>query len=126
MQQWVLLNSVNTKEAYMQNQYLRQQYHFRKSDDDILIWDAHRLIRLSSDFDVVDVKLDKRSELHQVYWFKNSKAICKAIGVHAKLINEANLDYPITLSGDGRVIDGMHRVTKASMLGLNTIKAVQF
>ena len=51
---------------------------------------------------------------------------CRAIAEHAKLINETNLKYPIILSCDGRVMDGMHRVAKALIEGQTKIKAVQF
>ena len=44
----------------------------------------------------------------------------------AKLIEQADLDHPIILSADGRVMDGMHRICKAWMCGNKTIKAVQF
>ena len=39
---------------------------------------------------------------------------------------EADLRYPIILSADGRVMDGMHRVAKAYLEGRETIQAVQF
>ena len=38
----------------------------------------------------------------------------------------ADLSFPIILSSDGRVMDGMHRVAKAVLLARSTIKAVQF
>lgn len=50
----------------------------------------------------------------------------KIVADHAKLIDETDLSYPIILSSDGRVMDGMHRVAKACMLGLVTVSAVQF
>jgi hypothetical protein len=39
---------------------------------------------------------------------------------------ETDLNYPIILSSDGRVMDGMHRVCKAWMQGEESIKAVRF
>ncbi len=42
------------------------------------------------------------------------------------LIKETDLNYPIILSSDGRVMDGMHRVAKALLEGQETIEAVQF
>jgi hypothetical protein len=38
----------------------------------------------------------------------------------------ADLRFPIILSADGRVMDGMHRVAKAVLLRQATIEAVQF
>ena len=45
---------------------------------------------------------------------------------HARLIDAADLSFPIILSADGRVMDGMHRVAKAALPGHETIAAVQF
>lgn len=42
------------------------------------------------------------------------------------MINEADLQFPIILSSNGRVMDGMHRVLKALLNGSQTIEAVQF
>ena len=39
---------------------------------------------------------------------------------------EADLTHPIILAADGRVMDGMHRICKAEILGLTTIEAVRF
>lgn len=38
----------------------------------------------------------------------------------------ADLTYPIILSSDGRVMDGMHRVARALLEGETSIRAVQF
>ncbi|MOA54550.1 hypothetical protein D3C78_1781890 [compost metagenome] len=38
----------------------------------------------------------------------------------------ADLAYPIILDSEGRVMDGMHRVSKALMQGATHIDAVQF
>ena len=43
-----------------------------------------------------------------------------------RLINDADLDYSIILSSDGRVMDGLHRVLKALILGQSHIRAVRF
>lgn len=36
------------------------------------------------------------------------------------------MSFPIILSADGRIMDGMHRVGKAYLRGQKYIKAVQF
>ncbi len=41
-------------------------------------------------------------------------------------MQETNLDYPIILSSDGRLMDGMHRVCKAHYLNHTSIKAIRF
>jgi len=43
-----------------------------------------------------------------------------------KLIEEADLTFPIILSATGEVMDGRHRVAKALVLNRTEIEAVQF
>jgi hypothetical protein len=42
------------------------------------------------------------------------------------MIEAVDLSHPIILGFDGRVMDGMHRIAKALLLGRETISAVQF
>lgn len=46
--------------------------------------------------------------------------------MHARRIMEADLEYPVILSPDGLVMDGMHRLAKAWILGKTEILAVRF
>jgi len=50
----------------------------------------------------------------------------RALLAHLELIDAADLSYPIILSADGAVMDGMHRVAKAAREGRPEIEAVQF
>lgn len=43
-----------------------------------------------------------------------------------RLTQQVDLAYPIILGADGRVMDGMHRIARALLDGLPTIRAVQF
>ena len=45
---------------------------------------------------------------------------------HMKLIEEADLSFPIILSSNGQVMDGRHRAVKAAWQGRREIEAVQF
>ena len=107
---------------------MRQQYHFRFTDQGHLIWDVNRLLELSAEFEPFDVTLKSIQELDMNFWYQqeNDVPTCRSIAHHAKLIKETDLKYPIILSADNRVMDGMHRVCKAYLLGQKTIKAVQF
>jgi hypothetical protein len=51
---------------------------------------------------------------------------CRDVVEHARLILDCDLAYPVILSSDGRVMDGMHRISKALLEGLNDIEAVRF
>ncbi len=106
---------------------MRQQYHFRQSPQGLLAWDVFRLIELAKDQPVIDLPLTQIQELDEAFWYDLGGATptCRNVAEHAKLINQADLSYPIILCAQGRVMDGMHRVCKAQMLGHATIKAVR-
>lgn len=105
---------------------MRKQYHFRPSERGLLAWDVDRLVRLTRDFPCIHVPLAEIRELDETYWFSDDTPTCRAIVEHARLIEAADLNFPIILSSDGRVMDGMHRVAKAALLGRLTIEAVKF
>jgi len=107
---------------------LRKQYHFRPSAHGFYAWDVDSLIELTRDIEPQNVKLDSIAELDEAFWFgsEDSLPTCRAIVDHAKLIRDADLKHPIILSSDGRVMDGMHRVSKALMDGLKKTSAVRF
>ena len=107
---------------------MRKQYHFRPSKNGLYAWDIHRLVELSKNIKPKDITLNSIIELNENYWFggKEDNPTCLAIAEHCKLIKETDLKFPIILSSNGRVMDGMHRVCKAFMEGRTTIKAVQF
>jgi hypothetical protein len=93
---------------------LRRQYHFRPGPQGLRAWDVHRLIALAETLPVEEVPLSAIRELDEDYWsFDGAPLTCREIAEHVRLINEANLAFPILLSSDGRVMDGMHRVAKA-------------
>lgn len=107
---------------------MRKQYNLRPSEQGLKAWDVHRLIELSKDFAVKHILLSEIKEVNEAYWFQDATQIptCAAILEHIKLIEDVNLDYPIILCANGRLMDGMHRVMKALQLGNTEIKAVQF
>ena len=107
---------------------MRKQYHFRKTERGLLAWDVDRLVELSAGFEVLEVPLSEIVELDQTFWFdhEGDEPTCRRVALHAQLMLETDLDYPIILSQDGRVMDGMHRVCKALIEGRETIRAVRF
>lgn len=93
------------------------------------IWRVERLWGLSIDLPVKTVPLSSISALDEVTWFdtdQDSRPTGRRVADHAKRIYEADLDLPVILSAEGWVMDGMHRVCRAYVLGLETINAVQF
>ena len=106
---------------------MRPQYHFRDSPQGLLAWNVSRLVRLTENLPVIEVSLADIQELDEEFWYSlgGAKPTCRNVAEHAQLIEAADLSYPIILSHDGRVMDGMHRVCKALMSGMETIKAVR-
>lgn len=106
---------------------MRKQYHFRPGPDGLRAWDIDRLIALANGLPVNEVSLSAIGDLDKPYWFDHGYVpTCRNVIEHVRLINEANLDFPIILSSDGHVMDGMHRVAKAFLDGCPTISAKQF
>ena len=107
---------------------MRKQYHLRPSDAGLRAWDVDRLICLSKGFIVREVALSEIREIDEPFWVLSGgpPPACREIVEHTKLIEEAALQFPIILSADGRLMDGMHRVAKALPKMQSHIKAVQF
>jgi hypothetical protein len=103
---------------------MRKQYHFRPSAAGLRAWDIDRLVALSRHLEVQLVPVASIRELEEPFW--GESMTCRGVAEHARLIEEADLGYPIILSSNGRIMDGMHRVLKALMLGESHIRAVRF
>ena len=92
-----------------------------------MAWDVDRLVALTREFPRIQIPLTAIRELDEPFWFGlGASPTCRAVVEHARLIDAADLRFPIILSSDGRVMDGMHRVGKAVLLGRTTIEAVRF
>jgi hypothetical protein len=107
---------------------MRAQYHFRDSPAGLCAWSVHRLVGLSNGLVREPVLLSSIRELDESYWAGgiNQRLTCREIVDHARLMLESDLAFPVILSSDGRVMDGMHRICKALLQGLDHIEAVRF
>ena len=107
---------------------MRAQYYFRMSPQGLCAWDVGRLVELSRPLPVEHVLLSDIRELDEPYWAGNGdrRLTCRDIVDHARLISDCDLAYPVILSADGRVMDGMHRICKALLQGDDSIAAVRF
>lgn len=105
---------------------MRKQYYFQTSDQGLLAWDVDRLVALTKHLPRLQVQLTNIRELDEAFHSDNEPSTWRAIVEHVRLMNKADLNFPIILSAEGRVMDGMHRVAKAVLLGHTTIEAVQF
>jgi hypothetical protein len=105
---------------------VRKQYYFRHSDQGFLAWDVDRLFQLSSQLPRKNVPLEEIRELDEEWSGDDEPPTWRALLGHVRLMEEADLSYPIILSASGAVMDGMHRVAKAMLQGRRAIEAVQF
>ena len=105
---------------------MRQQYYFRPSPRGLLAWDVNRLVELTRTLPRELVPLETIRELDETWAGDDEPRTWRALVEHMKLIDAADLSYPIILSAGGAVMDGMHRVVKAARQGRRTIDAVQF
>lgn len=103
---------------------MRKQYYFRESPEGLLAWDVDRLVELSSTFPRKMVPLSGLRELHEPWLAADDPP--DALDEHLRLIDEADLSYPIILAANGAVMDGRHRIAKAAREGRREIAAVQF
>lgn len=107
---------------------MRTQYHFRKSPRGLCAWNVHRLIELSRSLVPERVPLSAIRELDEPFWASERAQpfTCREVAGHARLILDCDAAFPVILSRDGRVMDGMHRVCKALIEGRTEIEAVRF
>jgi len=84
-------------------------------------WSVARLFQLTKDFPVMEIPLD-----HLDVSDKYENLSLRQMVMHMKAIQSANLKYPIILDEDGELMDGRHRIMKAMLKGIKTVKAVRF
>lgn len=102
--------------------------YVENDDTHYYYWKASRLWELSETMTIEHITLDS-------FDWENDNFICNSlnnpplwrdIGNQTKQILAADLQYPIIISDEGDIMDGMHRVLKSYVFGLPTIKAVRF
>ncbi len=107
---------------------MRKQYHFWPGERGLDAWDVDRLIRLSSGLPVIAVPLDEIGEVDTAYWAAPGAGYptVREIVGHLRLVLDVDPSHPVILGGDGRVMDGMHRIARALLEGRTEIPAVRF
>lgn len=100
--------------------------HSRPVDGGRAFWLTERLWELSAELPIERVAVDAITELDEDCWFGGRAPTCREVAEHARRIADADLDVPIILSADGRLMDGGHRVAKAYLARHPTIAARRF
>jgi hypothetical protein len=105
---------------------MRKQYSFRPGADGLDAWDVDRLVTLTAGLPVEELPLAEIAQLDENYWYDHDYSpTVRSIADHVRLVQAADLSYPIIVSPEGRVMDGMHRVVRALVEGRATISAVR-
>lgn len=83
-------------------------------------WSVARLVELSKNLPIFDAPLNTLCLRYEY--------VCdmRDLTMHVKAVINADLKFPIILSEDGTILDGRHRVMKALLNGLSSVKAVRF
>lgn len=84
-------------------------------------WSVARLFELSRELPVMEVPL---VHLNMYYYYE--RLTLRDMVMHMKAVQEADLEKPIILDEDGDLMDGRHRLMKAMLNGVETIKVVRF
>lgn len=107
---------------------IRPQYHFRKTKTGLNAWRVERLIELSRGLPTHRIDPRDVAELSENHWYFHDSSTPTPLSIveHVRLISEADLEFPVILDSRGRVMDGMHRICKAILVGRFAIPAVQF
>jgi predicted kinase len=100
--------------------------HSRLTDDGRAFWWTERLWRLASELPVQLVEIADIADFDRDCWFGGRPATCRAVADHARLIDSADLNYPVILAADGHLMDGGHRIAKAWLQGATRVSAVRF
>ena len=91
------------------------------------IWYAKRLWQLSKDLPIFEYEISSFNEFDDDIWFGDriKPTIKKVLEHHGKILR-ADYSFPIIISANGYIMDGIHRICRAYLEGRKTIPAVRF
>ncbi len=83
---------------------------------------------LSAQLPVEQVAVASVGELDTNYWSDGTgtSRTVRQIVEHARLILDVDVEYPVIISWEGLVMDGMHRIARAVLEGRTHVPARQF
>jgi hypothetical protein len=90
-------------------------------------WYVKRLWQLAKDLPQFEYEITSFSGFDEDFWFGDRiKPTIKNVLAHHHKIQNADFSFPIIISEDGLIMDGVHRICKAYLEGRKTIPAVRF
>lgn len=102
--------------------------YVEKHGDNLHYWRASTLWKLSESLPREHILLDSFDWTNDNFQCNSlsDPPLWRDIGDHTRRILAADLQYAIVISAEGNIMDGMHRVLKAYVLGIESISAVRF
>lgn len=101
-----------------------EKYPYKRKWDLEFIWD------ISSSLEVEEVSVEwlweTRYKLAWCWQHENEEINNDFFLHHMQRVMEADLHYPVILSEENLIFDGVHRLMKAKFLGIKTIRCVKF
>lgn len=94
----------------------------------LAVWDVRRLWEHVDGFPVVQVAINEIQGFDSAEtWYAEGvdSPTCRSVAMHAKRIMNCSLKHPVILGSDNFVLDGMHRIAKAWLLGMTSVLAVR-
>ncbi|ELE2042184.1 chromosome partitioning protein ParB [Vibrio vulnificus] len=107
---------------------MSKQRYIEINDNEKSIWSIERIWALAESLPVEELPIDEIKGPDEVTWFsmEGPMPTCREIAKHCQRINDADLSYPVILTSDYKVFDGMHRIAKKIMLGEESIQVRRF
>jgi hypothetical protein len=90
-----------------------------------LVWEVERLWALARELPVERVRVAGVLGYLRGVWATQPQT-GRQLADYARRILSVDLEYPIIFAAEGYVMDGLHRIAKAYVLGYPDVKAVRF
>ena len=91
------------------------------------VWNVEGLWRLASDLVPFEYAVERFEGFDVDAWYCGVNVpTIRSVLEHARRIEACDFTHPILLAESGAVMDGVHRICKATLQGRLTIPAVQF
>lgn len=90
------------------------------------LWRVENLVELAKELPVKSIPITDIRAIKLNLPLIKHQATHMDLAYHMRVAMNANLEYPVILGQDGRIMDGHHRVIKTIAYGLPTILVVQF
>ncbi|WP_051052593.1 ParB N-terminal domain-containing protein [Bradyrhizobium liaoningense] len=98
----------------------------KRSGSKILVWSVETLIAEATDLPINYRQMEDFSLEKMNFFASYEDANLKSFVEHMSRVELADVSVPLILAADGSILDGMHRLAKASKLGISKVAVVQF